>query len=160
MATMNLISGLTIVGMAFGGAIAQPQHPTAGPRPCWVKIESPKTGDRGGFDLMVTGQAELAPGHSLVVFAGKQGGLFWPQGGGAAKLNPNHEFKVLTTLGEPRDIGSPFDIVVEVLDPAELGKIEEWFAIGRATGKFPGIPLPRFVEGCGEPQTVTVVKSA
>jgi hypothetical protein len=126
---------------------------------CRVAISAPQFDDKEGADVLVSGPATVPPDGFLWVFARRQGlELVWPQGGNHARIDRG-EYRVLATLGEPRDKGKRFDLIVQIVDSVENAKLEAWFKTADETGRYPGIRLPPFLSGCGAPATVTVVKT-
>ena len=54
---------------------------------CAVTIVSPKTGEKHGPDVLVSGTATVPAGRHLWIFARRKGvAIWWPQGGGAASV--------------------------------------------------------------------------
>jgi hypothetical protein len=123
-----------------------------------VEIKSPKIGEKVGATPDVTGTATIKAGYYVWAFAHKKGlNTWWPQGAGPAEIK-NDEFTVSITLGQDRDRGSSFEIVVGVVDREANNKLLSWFRKGDETGNYPGIPLPPVVKDCGDPPRVTVLR--
>ena len=114
---------------------------------CSLSIVEPRTGERHGGGVLVSGKASVPADRFLWTFSHRRGlAVWWPQGGGPATINDG-EYAVLTTLGQPQDVGAEFEIRVQIVDAAESEKLNAWFKRGDATGRYDGIPLPPAAEG-------------
>jgi len=127
---------------------------------CYVTVTTPHTGDRAGVDVLVTGKAVVAPGNSLWAFARRRGLLSaWPQAGGAIVPDLAGNYSVLVVLGTPNETGD-FEVFIQVVDAVQNAKLETWFRQAELTGRYPGMPVPPFVAGCGVPTTLTLTKTS
>jgi hypothetical protein len=130
--------------------------------PCRVTIDTPRSGEKLGPEVLITGTATIPRGRAFLYgFVHRLGvALWWPTGGGAATIDREHgSFSTLATLGVARDVGAEFEMVVQAVDASEHARLEQWFKQAEATGSYPGIPLPPFAQGCGEPPRVNVTKA-
>jgi hypothetical protein len=116
---------------------------------CNVNFTTPQSGDRVAAEGDVSGSAKnLPPGAHVWVFAHRRGlGLWWPQGGGAAKVREGR-WRVVVTYGQNRDLGSEFELTTAVLADADDSDMNNWIKRAEETGQYPGIRLPASVQGC------------
>jgi hypothetical protein len=84
--------------------------------------------------------------------------VWWPQGGAPAAIEDG-KWSVLVTYGVPRDTGATFEVTARVVDAPANQKIKEWFKRVEETGTYPGMRLPAFVEECGAPPVVSVLRT-
>jgi hypothetical protein len=88
---------------------------------CSVKITHPLPGQQVSGRLKVEGTATIPSNHHLWIFARHESfrtsNEWWTQG--EASLHGN-SWKLDATIGEPRDIGSDFDVTAAVFDAAQL----------------------------------------
>src|SRR5207245_2429562 len=102
------------VGVAILAAVAVADDL---PKSCRVDIRTPKTGTPAlvGDSENVSGTAVKPERAQLWLFAHRKGlALWWPQGGGAAKMQGN-TWQVVAFFGVARDIGSEFEITASVV---------------------------------------------
>jgi len=116
---------------------------------CNVNFTTPQSGDRVAAEGDVSGSAKnLPPGAHIWVFAHRRGlGLWWPQGGGSAKVREG-KWRVVVTYGQNRDLGSEFELTTAVLADADDSDMNNWIKRAEETGQYPGIRLPASVQGC------------
>jgi hypothetical protein len=153
---MSMRNGFHLVALLV---LVTPATSAQTPAACSVTIAGPKTGERLGPDVLVTGTASVPTGRYLWTFSHRRGlSVWWPQGGAAASVE-NGQFAVLTTLGVPQDVGSEFEIRVQVVDGSENSRLDSWFKRAETSGSYQGMSLPPSVEGCGIPPRVVVIKS-
>ena len=116
---------------------------------CRVEFTTPQSGDRVAGEGDVSGSAKnLPPGAHVWVFAHRRGlGLWWPQGGGAAKVQEGR-WRVFVTYGQSRDLGSDFELTTAVLSDAADADMNNWIKRAEETGNYPGIRLPASLQGC------------
>ena len=116
---------------------------------CSINLVSPQNGDRVSSEANATGSAkDLPPGTHVWIFAHRQGlALWWPQGGGAAQIRDGR-WTVFVTYGQPRDMGSDFEVTAAVLGDRASAELDNWMTRAEHTGQYPGIPLPASVQGC------------
>lgn len=133
-------------------AIAQQISPA-----CEVRIVSPVNYGRVGQTVDVSGTATIPLGTRMWVLAHRKGlAVWWPQGGGAVNIVAN-KWMVLTYIGEPRDIGSEFEVTARVFDEQGHQVLLNWVKKAADTGIYPGIPMPVSDSRC-RANTVTVAK--
>jgi hypothetical protein len=148
------------VSVVVGSLLVSSSARAADSDTCHVSITSPAPGARAGADVLITGKAAIAPGTSLWAFARRKGlGSVWPQAGGSILPDAQGEFSVLVILGTPGETGD-FEVFLEVVDSTQNAKLETWFRQAEQTGRYPGMPVPPFVAGCGAPVKITVTKTA
>lgn len=96
--------------------------------------------------VAVEGIALLPPGHHLWVFARRADftPLWWPQGEGVPDPSSGR-WKVLASIGVPRDVGRDFDLAVAVFAGEENTRLREWLAKGTASGEYQPLPMPTAV---------------
>jgi hypothetical protein len=115
---------------------------------CIVTITGPVQGAKVGEAENVVGSACIVPGTRLWLFVHRKGlALWWPQGGGPAKIDDG-KWQIVAYFGVSRDIGNEFEITARVLELAEDQNMEAWVSRVAATGQYPGIPMPPSVSGC------------
>jgi hypothetical protein len=146
---------LTILTGCATTAAAQTARASA----CSITIETPRTGEKHGPEVLVTGTASIPPGRYLYGFVRRRGlALWWPAGGGEAVIDRG-TYSTLATLGLSRDIGAEFELVVQVVGADDHNRLQQWFKRAEETGQYPGMSLPAFTEGCGAPPRVMVLKA-
>jgi hypothetical protein len=125
---------------------------------CKVEITSVKTGDSVGLSQTIRGKATLPPGMHLWIFAHREGqAIWWPQGGGPARLNSTGDWVVLANFGEPRDSGANFEIRAVVIDKTANDKVADYVRMTEKEGRYPGTRLPAAGEsGCTSSKDVVV----
>jgi hypothetical protein len=148
---------LTLLTGCAATAAAQADRASA----CSITIDTPRTGEKHGPEVLVTGTAKIPPGRYLYTFVHRRGlALWWPAGGGAATIERGSgSFATLATLGLPRDIGAEFELLAQIVDDSEHTRLQQWFKRAEESGQYPGISRPPFVEGCGAPPRVMVTKT-
>jgi len=132
---------------------------TQGQSACRVSITSPLKGNNVGARGMVTGRAELLPGTYLFILAhavGIRG--YWAQGNGAAEIDADDHFELLSFYGAKEDVGLDFEVLAVVVNEETRTKLDKWFDEGAKSG-FQPIPLPNVVPGCS-PVRVVVRKNS
>lgn len=119
------------------------------PNSCGVEFTTPQSGDRVAGEGNVSGSAKnLPPGAHVWVFAHRRGlGLWWPQGGGAAKVQEG-KWLAFVTYGQSRDLGSDFELTTAVLGDTSDADMNNWIKRAEETGQYPGIRLPASLQGC------------
>jgi len=124
---------------------------------CKLEIKSPKTSDTIETEIQIQGTASVPPGTYLWILAHRKGiAQWWPQGGGAARIE-NGDFDVFATLGKERDSGRTFEIMGVVVDKAGNDQLEKWVSDSDAKKNWDiGVKVPSPATGC-ESQVLTVV---
>jgi hypothetical protein len=116
--------------------------------PCRVAISDPRPGAQvHAREILVHGEARRPDRGYLWVLA-RHGGLrgWWPQGGGEADVSDDGQWKVLVTLGNPRELGT-FEIVAVIVNEQSNEELKRWVVEAPHAGYPPtGFPTP--VEGC------------
>jgi hypothetical protein len=127
---------------------------------CTLAITSPTQGGNVGPDGDATGTARGVPsGAHVWVLSHRRGiGLWWPQGGGEARLARAGEWKVFVTYGQDRDRGREFEVIVVAVSQQEHNDLNKWVAEAERSGKYNGIQMPTLIEACS-PQTVVATRN-
>ncbi len=142
-ATPNPTSNVTIMPTS---AVTLTSTPTLSPTPppTVINITDPKEGDIVQASAIVSGiiSGELPEGRYmwLVVNPQKAPGQWWPQGGQIAPLQG--KWDIQATFGGMQDIGTKFKIAVILINKVDDQYYQDYFAKGKQTGNYPGIPLP------------------
>jgi hypothetical protein len=128
------------------------------PPACAIEIVTPRSGASVPGELQIQGKAAIPPGTHLWVFAHRKGlALWWPQGGGATTV-VDGMWDTTVFLGEPRDIGRPFEIVAIAVEANADASLRAWVARAEETGRYPGMRFPQAVSTC-RLATITVIKT-
>jgi hypothetical protein len=140
---IRTVTGIFLVASIWT-AVAQEKS-----NPCIAEFTTPQSGDRVAGEGDVSGSAKNLPAGSHVwVFAHRRGlGLWWPQGGGAAKVQDG-KWLAFVTYGQNRDLGSDFELTVAVLADAADADMNNWIKRAEETGQYPGVRLPASQQGC------------
>jgi len=150
------LSCLTLLFMAMA-----PHGAGSGPAPaCLIKLAEPHDGQQVGRSVTVKGTATLPAGGHLWVFARRENfqdqDVWWPQAEG--RVDPTTgEWKVSTSIGEPRDIGWSFDIAVAVFKEAENLELKNQVREAMKSGNWLPIEMPASI--C-PPQFLKVKKNS
>jgi len=125
---------------------------------CLIEIGFPGPDAKVGANGDVKGTLKSAPpGTHLWLLAHRKGlGLWWPQAGGEVKVARDGEWVGFITYGEDRDQGREFEVIAVIVDEPTHANLSKWITQAEATGKYPGISLPRVIDTCSVPKlTVT-----
>lgn len=113
---------------------------------CVFHVLEPYPEREVGAGVAVEGIALLPPGHHLWVFARRAdfAPLWWPQGEGVPDPSSGR-WKVLASIGVPRDAGRDFDLAVAVFAGEESARLRGWLAKGMESGEYQPLAMPAAV---------------
>lgn len=156
------MSGLLMgaMGILFGGFCVEARAQNSPKTDCRVEIAEPKSGERIGRQVLISGRAEIPADAYLWVFAHREGlATWWPQGSGAATIE-DKTWSVPISFGDPGETGA-FEVTAVPVDADTNLKLEAWRRDSESEGrylKYLGMQLPAVAEGCGRPPRITLTK--
>ena len=117
---------------------------------CSVVISFPGVGSKVAENGDARGTAKGLPvGSRLWILAHRMGlALWWPQGGGEVSVPAAGEWLATVTYGTERDQGSKFEVAAIVVDEPTHASLTKWIAQAEATGRYPGMSMPKTVDAC------------
>ena len=120
---------------------------------CMVEIVAPHPGDHVSETGQVSGTATIPSEDYLWVLAHKAGlNGWWPQGGGSRDISEG-KWQATVFYGQPRDVGSNFEIVAVVVDDNNNTKLQQWVKDAPNSG-YPPTEFPNTVTGCSTPKVI------
>ena len=161
---MNLHSRVSLYPLLLAllavPAFAQDKGSKRSDMRCSITTSFPANDAKVGADGDLKGNAKGMPvGSHLWVLAHRRGlALWWPQAGGEVSVSDNGDWVAFVTYGENRDQGRQFEMIAIVVDEPTHADLRKWISLAEATGRYPGISLPKIHEACNVPR-VTVTRN-